>query len=56
MGRVRLAFMAGDARSNGEVRMKRLILAGLAVAFAISSAAAADKKQLVFVVNGASDF
>ena len=36
--------------------MKRLILAGLVVAFAMSSASAADKKQLVFVVNGASDF
>ncbi len=36
--------------------MKRAILAGLLVALAVSSASAADKKQLVFVVNGASDF
>src|SRR5262245_40669616 len=39
--------------------MKRMIIAGLgaAVALAIATAApAADKKTLVFVVNGASDF
>ncbi len=39
--------------------MKRLILAGVAVAAmfaAMSGAQAADKKTLVFVVNGASDF
>ena len=39
--------------------MKRLILMGVAVSalFAFSSGAeAADKKTLVFVVNGASDF
>ena len=38
--------------------MKRIIVAGLsaALALAISSASAADKKTLVFVVNGASDF
>ena len=39
--------------------MKRLILAGVAVSalFAYASGAqAADKKTLVFVVNGASDF
>jgi len=38
--------------------MKRMLMAGLsaALALAISSASAADKKTLVFVVNGASDF
>jgi ribose transport system substrate-binding protein len=39
--------------------MKRILLAGaaIALAFAVSAGAgAADKKQLVFVVNGASDF
>lgn len=36
--------------------MKRAILAGLLVALAVSTASADDKKQLVFVVNGASDF
>ena len=39
--------------------MKRMIIAGLsaALALAIATAApAADKKTLVFVVNGASDF
>jgi len=38
--------------------LKRMLAAGLsaALALAISSASAADKKTLVFVVNGASDF
>ena len=39
--------------------MKRILLAGaaLALAFAVGTGAgAADKKQLAFVVNGASDF
>jgi len=39
--------------------MKRLYLSGIAAAVALSvamSAGAADKKELVFVVNGASDF
>jgi len=40
--------------------MKRLLVAGVSVAFAIArgtgSAVAADKKVLAFVVNGASDF
>jgi len=38
--------------------MKRIVVAGLsaALALAISSASAADKKTLAFVVNGASDF
>src|SRR5580698_1492981 len=38
--------------------MKRILVAGLsaALALAISSASAADKKTLAFVVNGASDF
>jgi len=38
--------------------MKRIIVAGLsaALALAISSASAAEKKTLAFVVNGASDF
>ncbi len=36
--------------------MKRAILAGLLLAVAVSTASADDKKQLVFVVNGASDF
>ena len=38
--------------------MKRIMVAGLsaALALAISSASAADKKTLAFVVNGASDF
>ena len=38
--------------------MKRMIIAGLsaALALAIATAAPADKKTLVFVVNGASDF
>lgn len=38
--------------------MKRIIIAGAAVALALSSVAsqAADKKTLVFVANGASDF
>jgi len=40
------------------MEMKRMLVAGLsaALALAISSASAADKKTLVFVVNGASDF
>jgi ribose transport system substrate-binding protein len=39
--------------------MKRMIIAGLSAALAIAiatAATAADKKTLVFVVNGASDF
>ena len=38
--------------------MKRMLMAGLsaALALAIASASAAEKKTLVFVVNGASDF
>ena len=39
--------------------MKRILLAGAALALALAistSAGAADKKQLAFVVNGASDF
>jgi len=38
--------------------MKRIVVAGLsaALALAISSASAAEKKSLAFVVNGASDF
>ncbi|HEU0151171.1 MAG TPA: ABC transporter substrate-binding protein, partial [Bradyrhizobium sp.] len=40
--------------------MKRLLIAGVSVAFAVTlglgSAQAADKKILAFVVNGASDF
>src|SRR3954454_22239072 len=38
--------------------MKPILVAGLsaALALAISSASAADKKTLAFVVNGASDF
>jgi ribose transport system substrate-binding protein len=36
--------------------MKKAILAGLLVALAVSTASAAEDKQLVFVVNGASDF
>src|SRR6185369_150757 len=39
--------------------MKRLLMAGAALAIALSmtaSASAADKKTLAFVVNGASDF
>ena len=39
--------------------MKRILLAGIAAVLALSTASgamAADKKTLVFVVNGASDF
>ena len=36
--------------------MKRAIFAGLLLALAVSTASADEKKQLVFVVNGASDF
>src|SRR4051812_46113439 len=42
-----------------EKHMKRLLMAGAALAVALSitmSAGAQDKKTLVFVVNGASDF
>src|SRR2546430_2601889 len=42
-----------------EEPMKRILLAGAALALALAvstSAGAADKKQLAFVVNGASDF
>jgi ribose transport system substrate-binding protein len=36
--------------------MRNLVLAGIAAALLCSTAQAADKKALVFVVNGASDF
>src|SRR6476661_9001184 len=45
--------------TGGKNRMKRMIIAGLSAALALAmatAAPAADKKTLVFVVNGASDF
>src|SRR5438874_6111292 len=45
-------------QTGGTTTMKRVLVAGLsaALALAISSASAAEKKSLAFVVNGASDF
>src|SRR5690242_9933128 len=57
LGLTRIAKPNG--RPTGGNVMKRLILAGVAASalFALATGAqAADKKTLVFVVNGASDF
>src|SRR5215469_6529485 len=49
-----------DGRPQGRDVMRRLVVAGVSVALAMAlghgSAAAAGKKTLAFVVNGASDF
>jgi ribose transport system substrate-binding protein len=53
------AGLAPAAHLGRRNRMKRMIIAGLSAAIALAiatTAPAADKKTLVFVVNGASDF
>src|SRR6516225_6923467 len=48
----------GWSTTKGRDIMQRLVVAGVSVAMAVavSAASAAEKKTLVFVVNGASDF